>query len=121
MSKFNITGNLSIEIGVDGGDAIDSAFNVLPDFLQEVVKNVIPEGDYGELILNIRARGCYYPMSMYGGPDNLGWPEELDIEHEVEGAYILFNKQKTKLSDTLYPLLYEHFYDRITDIEFDRE
>lgn len=49
-----------------------------------------------ELDFNIRSSGYYEPMSMYGGPDHVGWPEEGEDERTLEGVYILIDGKQLK-------------------------
>jgi hypothetical protein len=45
------------------------------------------KGD-GELVIHWLSSGYYDSGSMYGGPDNLGWPPEGDEERTLSNAYI---------------------------------
>lgn len=61
--------------------------NVPGDFTVEIEEDTelcgltLKEGD--ELTVHFLSSGYYQPMSRYGGPDHLGWPEEGGDERLV--------------------------------------
>ena len=62
-------------------------YRVLPSDGQPLVGGV-------ELDFDVRSSGSYEPMSMYGGPDHLGWPEEGCDDRELRGVDVLLNGKK---------------------------
>jgi hypothetical protein len=65
-----------------------TSWNVSSGFtIEELTDDELPESLRGIRIDSLdfvfRSIGFYQPRSMYGGPDQLGWPEDGDDEREL--------------------------------------
>lgn len=91
----------------------------LPSVVQAELDKLMPGGYEGaELDFDVRSSGYYEPMSMYGGPDHLGWPEEGDDERECLGVYVLLDgKKRIPLSQTSVRHLEELYQEEIQRAE----
>ena len=83
--------------------------------------------DNATLIINFKSSGSHTPMSMYGGPDRLGWPEEHDDERLLEDAYLNFEEydgknyidKKVSLTREVQEEVFELFIEEVYDTEPD--
>jgi len=110
----NVKGWVSVEVFVnDNGDICEFEGNKLfenNDAVNSKLKPMI--GKKGsELVVYFTSTGSYTPMSMYGGKDNLGWPEEFDDERLYHSATL----DSKELDYDLGNLLFDKFYDKILD------
>lgn len=105
MSKWNnVPGFVSIYLFKDEGEwyVEDTTRNEeLTQSVRSCALNSILQKSGEEdanLVLEFKSSGYHQPMSMYGGPDRLGWPEEGDEERFVYNAYLEFGNNKFILS-----------------------
>jgi hypothetical protein len=104
----NVPGTYSFELVFDG--KIRDWDGNAP-FVFQKIKPYFKE-NYGELIIHFLCSGYEDSGSMYGGPDNLGWPPESDEERILEKATFngielpkelaeeLFNEYETEIEKT---------------------
>ncbi len=88
----NVPVSFTVELGREGeGPWQDLTYEKeLPPTVRVEICGLCPIGCEGlELDFDVYSSGYHQPMSMYGGPDRLGWPEEGDDERECKGVYIL--------------------------------
>jgi len=109
----NIPGVLSVElasirsvISEYDGDEIPALYGI-----------VVPDVD--EFVIKFVSSGHYQPMSMYGGPDRLGWPEERSDERSLVRAYLTVGRQEIELPLEVQQQLFEHYREEIQDAELD--
>lgn len=78
-----------------------------------------------ELVISFVSSGYDQPMSMYGGPDRLGWPAEHEDERTFESAELRIYLPSVNgatlvrthvLDDTLGAALFELFRDKIEEV-----
>lgn len=117
MSEWNVAGTLSRELSLDEeGNVfdIDTARGYGSDDFAMLKPYVTQDC---ELVINFRSSGYYEPMSMYGGPDNLGWPEEFDDERTPDGASI----DGVELPAEIISEIFEIYLEEIKEVELDIE
>lgn len=116
MKKWNnVPCKLVVELEIKDNEVVNVSQDLPALDLNEYFKG-IPDS-YGELIFDLLASGYYQPMSMYGGPDHLGWPEEGDNSVELDEVYYLADKVRYNFSKDVQIKLYNHFYDQIQEVE----
>lgn len=76
---------------------------------------VVPDVD--ELVIEFVSSGFHTPMSMYGGSDRLGWPEEGSEERELTRAYLLDGKTEIELPRDVQEKLFEHYTKQIYEAD----
>ena len=76
---------------------------------------IVPDVD--ELVIEFTSSGYFQPMSMYGGADRLGWPEEGSDERELTRAYLLDGKKEIELPPEVQKQLFEHYQKQIDEVE----
>lgn len=110
--KWNkVPGKIRIELYRHEGAIYDARKDrKLPAFLNGLQ-------DDAELVIDFTSSGYYDPGSMYGGPDNLGYPPEGDDERllvnaEINGLFLTPEQQGE---------LFEFFRDEIEAEELDTE
>lgn len=117
MPKTEVgSGVFSTELLRDDGSGrlIDYWDQPVPEFLAELV----PEGSEPELVVEFIARVWHQEMSMYGGPDRLGWPEEHSDEREWRSVYLILDKDhRLVLEMGLAERVFDHYSDRIMDCD----
>jgi len=101
---------------IDDGTVWDTLDNEVPLLYNIMCSGLILEA---ELIIDFRSVGYNDPGSMYGGPDNLGYPPEGDDERTLEDAYLTTKKGKVKLPLPLQSQLFDFYKDRIDDMEIE--
>ena len=96
MSKWHdVSVDFTVELGYDEDGWTDLTYQKpLPAALLVELAKLPADCDGCELDFDIRSSGYYEPMSMYGGPDHLGWPEEGEDERTVEGVSLYFGRGK---------------------------
>lgn len=117
MTKWsNVPGMFSIEVTTANGLACELGGKPLP-----MLSGIIPPGDDLELIIEFKSSGYHQPMSMYGGPDRLGWPEEGEDERELVHAYLSdwMNRRQIELPLDVQKKLFEHYADAIQEVELE--
>ncbi len=116
----DVTGQISVELYTDG--------DVIRDYDGDAVVPVdLPRdliGEHAELVIEFTSSGYHQPMSRYGGPDHLGWPEESSEEREPSRAYFYDGSQpaghrETPLPHPLAVALFVEYHDRIEAAELD--
>lgn len=113
----NVPCELVVEIEIKDGKVWNVTRDLPASKLDEYLKG-IPDGD-GELVIELHCSGYYIPMSMYGGPDRLGWPEEGDQEFVLDRTYVLIDKTKYPISNG--EAIFDYFYDEIQEVEVPNE
>jgi len=74
----------------------------------------------GELTIDFLSSGFNDPGSMYGGPDNLGYPPEGDDERLYDDAYVTTCDGDTlQLTKEVGEQLFDFYTDQIHDIELE--
>jgi hypothetical protein len=133
MSKWSgVRGSISVEISRDNGEFIDVDGKTLPESvskeLEPIFIGVKDEDVYAELVIDFTSSGYYTPMSMYGGPDHLGWPEEGEDERTISGTVTIYWRRwhsgggsKSELSQKASDDLFDAYLDKIEsqDLEYD--
>ena len=113
----DVTGTVSIELyrfaGMvwDASDDTEAPVCLLPHVL-----------DCEELVVEFTSSGFSQPMSMYGGPDHLGWPAEMEDERLLARVYFYdgskpAGQREHPLPDDVAAELFEHYRDRIEAAE----
>lgn len=111
----NVPCELVVEIEIKDGKVWDVSRDLPASKLDEYLKG-IPDGD-GELIIELHCSGYYEPMSMYGGADRMGWPEEGEQEFELANhPYVLMDGKKLQIMGH-WQEIFDYFYDEIQEIE----
>jgi hypothetical protein len=112
MKWTNRPGHFSIELEyVPELGVFDSNGKPLP-MLNDHLK------EDGELVINWLSTGYYEPASMYGGPDNLGHPDEGEDERTLNNAYIhVFspNKLVVEIPKDVQAALFDIYEKKIVD------
>ena len=73
-----------------------------------------------ELVIECRSSGYYTEMSMYGGPDHLGWPAESDEERTLIVAYLEGGpKERVELPKDVQEAVFDLYLDEINKVELD--
>lgn len=115
----NVQAQFSIEVWTDGLRCCDIDDKALP------MLNIIcfAKGfTYGELIIDFTSSGYDDPGSMYGGPDNLGYPPEGDDERLLESAHLVDDDgNEIKLSKEQQDQLFDLYQDEINDTDIDTD
>lgn len=81
-----------------------------------VVYEILKNWEDYQLLLYFRSSGYYTPMSMYGGPDHLGWPAEGDDERLMEKVEI---DDAPPLSPQMQQELFDLFIEEINKVELE--
>ena len=92
----------------------------LPGGLQPFVHH--PDGFSAyELVINFSSVGYHLDASMYGGPDQLGWPSEHEDERSKNYVMLLSHLNnprrsvRTLIKRELSDILFEHFRDAVEE------
>ncbi len=120
--RFSGSATWSHEIGLndDGRTVYDITDDLIVAELQPLGRIMAANGiDYGEIVIEVSANGSHTPKSMYGGPDQLGWPEEYDEERLPESTYIYANKQKYPVPPEIAEQIFAKFEQEINDIDIE--
>lgn len=117
MGKWDINHYTSVELFMDDGVVYDSS-DETNDTIQKLapVLSKVPD-QYGELVLHFRSQGYHEPMSMYGGPDNLGWPEEYDDERTLLQAVLEAGGKKIEIPAPLNEELFQQYINEVNEEE----
>jgi hypothetical protein len=125
-----VRGSISVEISKVDGEWIDVDGNTLPKSvaaeLEPLFVGVKDEDVYAELVIDFTSSGYYTPMSMYGGPDHLGWPAEGEDERTIDGKvgiWLHVGEKRTKpnyeLSTAASDDLFNAYLDKVESAEID--
>jgi hypothetical protein len=110
------SGTCSIEVVLEEGELWDIATEKpIPAFLVPFLGDALD----AEIIIDFRAKGYYEPASMYGGPDNLGWPAEGDEERLLDEVYLKVDDKKINLPEEIQQKVFDHYEDEIENEEID--
>lgn len=107
-TRWDTTGVYSVELQVLNGQTCDFDGNQV-----ECISLAEYHLDYAELVIEFRSKGYHSPMSMYGGPDNLGWPEEGSDERSLESAYLLCDGERTEIPESTQQATYAAYEPQI--------
>lgn len=112
----NVNGTFSIETYTHGLVALD-----IDDKPLEILNTFCFINGIGdaELIIEFTSTGYNDPGSMYGGPDNLGWPPEGDDERLLSNAYLKVDNQVVKLPQRLQNVLFNIYIQQIEAVELE--
>jgi hypothetical protein len=119
-SWTNVAGQFSIEIYVDKKQILDIDDNPIPELMPQRLY-FSDEDDAAELIIDFRSSGYDDPGSMYGGPDNLGYPPEGDDERLLESAHLKLDGVELELTKEQQDKLFDRYEDEIHDVELEAE
>ena len=108
----NVPGLFSVEVTATNGQACEFEGSPLP-----MLSCFITLGEVWELVIEFTSSGYYQPMSMYGGADRLGWPQEGSDERELVRAYLLDGKTEIELPLEVQKQLFEHYQKQIDEVE----
>ena len=113
----NVAGSYTIEVGFDDqSNLIDLGSGQDLEFLRQYLEHP----DSSEVTINFRSSGSYEPASMYGGWDQLGWPEELVDDRELDYAQVFVNGQAAnKLHESIGRKLFDMYESEINDVELE--
>lgn len=117
-SWSNVAGQFSIEICLIDRKMQDINDKELPT-LQPMSLYFDSEEDTAELIIDFRSSGFEDPGSMYGGPDNLGYPPEGEDERLIELAYLKLNDVELQLTNEQQETLFDIYENEINDVELE--
>lgn len=106
----NVAGTYSIEIYTHELRAYDTDDQELSCLSAFCFVHGIADG---ELIIEFNSSGYNDPGSMYGGPDNLGYPPEGDDERLLDACYI----DDRKVSDAIANELFDLYLSQIEEVE----
>lgn len=119
--SWNVTDELPIELYVDeDGSTWDTDDNDITSILDLTVLGL----EDAELVIEFTSEGYYDSGSMYGGPDNLGYPPEGDDERLLSEAYLCVNGERIKtfcLTKQTQQNLFDRYEDNIQDVEVDTD
>jgi hypothetical protein len=73
----------------------------------------------GECEILFTSSGSHHDMSMYGGPDRVGWPEEHNEERSMESVTLSVGKKEFTLPKEAADAVFEHFGEEISEAELD--
>ena len=119
----NVSVPFTVELGYNSDGWQDLTYGkTLPAALLVELAKLPADCDGCELDFDIRSSGYYEPMSMYGGPDHLGWPEEGEDERVCNGVCLWSGslksgKKRVPLYETLAIDLAEIYQDQIDEVE----
>lgn len=116
----NVAGQFSIEIYIADKQILDINDNPIPELMPQSLY-FSNEDDTAELIIDFTSSGYDDPGSMYGGPDNLGYPPEGDDERLLESAHLLLDDAELKLTKEQQDKLFDRYEDEINDVELEAE
>jgi len=72
----------------------------------------VPDNEYPyDLEICFTSRGYYQSMSMYGGPDQCGWPEEGDDERTLDCMIVYVHKDTGKIATALPKELADELFE----------
>jgi len=114
----NVEGVFSIEFYENQGRFLD-VWEDEP--IHPIVKKYLDKlgaDEHGELVIKFKASGYHDQGSMYGGPDNLGWPPESDEERVVTEVYIETTRVIPIDEDDWHELA-SHYNDGIYEVELE--
>jgi len=122
----NVPGSVTLELSSDEGPYLGDLQNEVGFEAGELefLRPFLSEPNRTEISINFISNGEHTPMSMHGGPDGLGWPEEGAEERLFQSADVLIDG---KLASTLPPeigqRLFDLFHDQVeaAELEYDRE
>ena len=115
-SWSNVAGQFSIEVYLDGDVVRDTDDKEL-----KPLEGIVKLDDALELVIDFRSSGSHESASMYGGPDNLGWPEDYADERLLESAYLTDGKTETKLTQAQQDQLFALYSDQIDEVEVEAD
>jgi len=115
-SWSNVAGQFSIEVYLDGDVVRDTDDKEL-----KPLEGIVKLDDALELVIDFRSSGYHESASMYGGPDNLGWPEDYADERLLESAYLTDGKTETKLTQAQQDQLFALYSDQIDEVEVEAD
>lgn len=113
----NVNGQFSIEIYVHDSAVWDIDNKELTVLLPQ--RLFFCEDDTAELIIDFISTGYNDTGSIYGGPDNLGYPPEGDDERLLESACLLLNGVELILTKKQQETLFGLYELAIDDVELD--
>lgn len=120
----DIVGSLEVRVGEHNGEWIEPDGTGLCDSLGCVIEAIGEWSGVNELTLVLRftSSGYEIPMSMYGGPDNLGWPHEYeDIRTLLDITVIARGRQVATISgEQVIRDAHMSYEDRINASAIDR-
>ena len=100
-----------------------TTWNITDTFsIEELCDDDLPEVLAGkgitELEITYRSNGYWERASMYGGPDNLGWPEEGEDERTIENVTAHRENGEEFLTTKVEKnLLFDHFQKKVDEQE----
>jgi hypothetical protein len=122
--EWSTIGTVGFEVYRDGNVVRLVANDAeLPDGLQRwVLEN---EEDWCELVIRFRSTGYSEPASMYGGPQNVGWPAEYDDERTLVDVQLVIDRPSNRttvfVEEDLAADLFAELLEKIQDADVDRE
>jgi hypothetical protein len=117
-NNWNFLATLVIEVYYDeeeGAFFEAASEKSLPEFIIPILPEKEPE--VFEIVIDFNVKGYYDSGSMYGGPDNLGYPPEGDEERWLDEVYILVDGNKIRLSDEMQEKIFDHYEDEVEEME----
>jgi len=124
----DIPAELNIEISVGEFDELYdiSHDRDLPEGLESAILEIVPldiiKGGNVELSVDFQSSGMDEPASMYGGPDQLGWPAQNDEERLVKKVSVFVDgKVVGALPPEVNGIIEQEYAREINGTEIDRE
>lgn len=74
-----------------------------------------------QLLITFLSSGYYEPMSMYGGSDHVGWPEEGDDERIVTAVVLHTDDKEVEIPKELFDKISDLFNTDIYGVELDSD
>lgn len=114
----NVPGCYSREFKIEDGRLIDVEDGLSPAVLDYWFyrQDILTDGF--ELQIHFKSSGEHIEMSMYGGPDHVGWPEEHDEERLLTKAVVRVDSGKEYvLPPTVAQAMFDEYEDLIDKVE----
>ena len=132
-SWSNVSGELAIELYANDGEAVDTIFDASDDKpVPAITPDMVPkiQEDSYDLVIDFVSSG-YYDSGRTSGPPENCYPPEGDEERVPARAYLIhytagdelgaITKEEIELSSEKMNALFNHFEDKINEVELEEE
>ena len=130
-SWSNVSGELAIELYANDGDAVDTIFDASDDKpVPAITPDMVPkiQEDSYDLVIDFVSSG-YYDSGRTSGPPENCYPPEGDEDRELVAAYLnhyvtidgTMVTTRIELSPEKMSELFNHFEDKINEVELEEE
>jgi len=115
----NVRGQFVLEIY---SNHIGIVFDMNDDTEIPELNGILELNDSGELVIDFLSSGYYQPMSMYGGPDHLGWPAEGSEDRELDSARVENTDYDcATLTTEQQNTLFNRYESQISEVELEND